>query len=265
MAWRQHDDQRWQQIHKSQPFRRLIPNMITLAGLCCGLSAIRFAFVQDWEKAVAFIIVAALLDGLDGRAARLLRATSLFGAQLDSLSDFLCFGVAPALVLYLWEGHNIKGFGWAVTLFFACCCAMRLARFNTAVVENKQMPWQKKFFVGVPSPAGGIMCMLPLILSQLLGEGWNIPTALTLAHMMVIALLMVSRLPTFAAKHIPIRPQYMLPVTIACVFAVVMLVIEPWLAISAFGIAYLFSIPLSIRSYRTMEAEYRQGNRENIL
>lgn len=256
MHMRRREDRNWQHMRKEQPFRRLIPNLITLAGLCCGLSAIRFATMERWEMAVSFIIAAALIDGLDGRAARMLRATSLFGAQLDSLSDFLCFGVAPALVMYMWQLDEIRGLGWAVTLLYAICCALRLARFNTAVAENKQQVWQKRFFTGVPSPAGGIICMLPLIIYLQLGHAYILPPALVALHVFFIGLLMVSRLPTFAAKHFRIKPEWILPVTIFCALLLVMLIIEPWLSISLLSVAYLAFIPFGVRWYRKLERQH---------
>ncbi len=240
-------------LKNPQPFRKLIPNLITLAGLSCGLSAIRFAIIGRYELAVGFIIAAALIDGLDGRAARMLRATSLFGAQLDSLSDFVCFGVAPAMVIYIWALHDIRGIGWAVTLLFAICCALRLARFNTALAEGNQRPWQKQFFTGVPSPAGGILCLLPLILHFQTAEYFTIPPFLIALHVFLMGLLMVSRLPTFAAKHTRIPPQWILPITIACALVVVMLIIEPWLSISLLGMVYLATIPFSVHYYNTLK------------
>ena len=149
------------------PLSRLIPNMVTMLGMCCGLSSIRFALEGNFERAVCMIVIAAIVDGMDGRIARFLNATSTFGAQLDSLSDFLCFGVAPALVMYQWNLHDVKGFGWAVVLFYSVCCALRLARFNTNLVEDEDAlhPWRAKFFVGIPSPAGGMLCLMPLVTS----------------------------------------------------------------------------------------------------
>jgi CDP-diacylglycerol--serine O-phosphatidyltransferase len=253
------DDQRWHPpLRSAQPFRRLIPNLITLTGLCFGLSAIRFAVSAEpkWEMAVGFIIAAAIIDGMDGRAARMLRATSLFGAQLDSLSDFVCFGVAPALVLYMWILHDIRGIGWAVTLLFAICCALRLARFNTALSDNTQQPWQKQFFTGVPSPAGGIICLLPLIIWLGLGGEISIPPALAAAHVALMGGLMVSRVPTFAAKNTRMRPEWVLPITIACALVVIMLIIEPWLSLSFLSLAYLAGIPLGLRYYKRLERQY---------
>lgn len=231
-----------------QPISRLFPNMITIAGLCCGLSAIRFAMVGRWELAVAFIIAAALIDGMDGRVARMLGATSDFGAQLDSLSDFLCFGVSPALVMYMWQLHDIKGIGWAVTLFFSVCTALRLARFNTGLYEEKE-PWEKNFFVGVPSPAGGIMCLLPIIMSLAFDE-FRLHPAIGCLHVVVVGTLMASRIPTFAGKNIRIKHEYIPGFMIACSFLLVLFVIEPWMFLTALTGAYLVSVVFSVRSWR---------------
>lgn len=227
-----------------QPVSRLFPNMVTLAGLCCGLSAIRFALLDKWELSVSFIIAAALIDGMDGRIARMLGATSLFGAQLDSLSDFVCFGIAPALILYMWQLHDIHGIGWAVTLFFCVCTALRLARFNTGLFDDNTRPWEKKFFVGVPSPAGGILCLLPLVVALQYPE-LKLPTAYSAVYIVMVGTLMASRIPTFSGKKVRIKHE-MIPFFMLGGGAVITLfIIEPWMSIMAFGAGYLCSIPIS--------------------
>lgn len=238
---------------REQPLSRLFPNMITIAGLCCGLSAVRWAMLGRWELAVGFILVAALIDGMDGRVARMLGATSTFGAQLDSLSDFLCFGVAPALVLYMWQLNGIKGLGWAVVLFFAVCTALRLARFNTALFDDQQEPWEKKFFVGVPSPAGGLLCLLPLMIS--LGFEVVLPPAVAACHVLLIGMLMASRIPTFAGKHIRIKHEILPQFMIAATFLLILFIIEPWMFLSGLSVAYLVSIYFSIRQWRKYKAQ----------
>jgi CDP-diacylglycerol--serine O-phosphatidyltransferase len=150
---------------------------------------------------------------MDGRVARLLGATSVFGAQLDSLSDFVCFGVAPPLVLYIWQLHDIKGIGWALVLFFSVCTALRLARFNTALFEEQE-PWEKQFFIGIPSPAGGILCLLPLVISLQFGE--SLPPAFTACNMLLVGMLMPSRIPTFSGKKMHISPEAILPLMLVC-------------------------------------------------
>lgn len=240
---------------REQPISRLFPNMITLAGLCCGLSAIRFAMLGRWEIAVGFILAAAIIDGMDGRIARMLGATSVFGAQLDSLSDFLCFGVAPVLVLHIWQLHDIRGLGWAVVLFFAVCTALRLARFNTALYDENKEPWESQFFVGVPSPAGGLLVLLPLIISLQFEGGLDLPPALTACHVVLVGSLMISRIPTFSGKRQRIKHETILPFMILCSAVLVFFIIEPWLLLALLSFAYLGSIYFSIRRWRQLKAE----------
>jgi CDP-diacylglycerol---serine O-phosphatidyltransferase len=240
---------------REQPISRLFPNMITIAGMCCGLSAIRFAMVSNFEVAVGFILAAAIIDGMDGRIARMLGATSIFGAQLDSLSDFICFGVAPALVMYMWGLHDIRGLGWAVTLFFSVCTALRLARFNTALFDEEKEPWEKQFFVGVPSPAGGILCLLPLVISLLFEGGFDVPRALIACHVVLIGSLMVSRIPTFSGKKQHIKHEIILPFMLICSAILVMFIIEPWFTLSLLSLGYLASIYFSTKRWRQLKAE----------
>lgn len=254
MPIRHEHDLGLQQVKASQPFRKLIPNLITIAGLCCGLSSIRFALLGRWEVCIGFIIAAALIDGLDGRAARMLRATSTFGAQLDSLSDFVCFGVAPVLVLYMWGLDDIKRIGWAVVLFYSVCCALRLARFNTAIVDKSEQSWQKQFFTGIPSPAGAILVLVPLMIAVEMNDYDAISPWFVALHVVFVAIMMVSRIPTFAAKNVRISPDYLIPVMVWCAFVVVALIIEPWKSLVVLGVVYVCSIPFSIRHFRKLKA-----------
>jgi CDP-diacylglycerol--serine O-phosphatidyltransferase len=251
----ENDSARRRRLRRPQPISRIFPNMVTICGLCCGLSSVRFAMAANWEMAVSFIVAAALIDGMDGRIARMLGATSLFGAQLDSLSDFVCFGVAPALVVYMWQLHEIKGIGWALVLFFAVCCALRLARFNTALQDDKIQPWQKNFFVGVPSPAGGLLCLVPIIVSMQSEGEFQPPVALTMLNTLLVAVLMASRVPTFAGKNLRIDHDMIPRVMIGAALAIVVFINAPWLAISCAGIFYLASIPVSVLRYRRLKSE----------
>jgi CDP-diacylglycerol--serine O-phosphatidyltransferase len=237
---------------REQPISRLFPNMVTLAGMCCGLSSIRFAMVERWELSVMFIIAAAIIDGMDGRIARMLGATSEFGAQLDSLSDFVCFGVAPGIVMYIWLLHDIRGIGWAVSLFYIICTSLRLARFNTGLTSKPKYAWTNQFFTGVPSPAGGVLCLLPLILYLQTGDREGMLPALVACHVVMVGALMASRIPTFAGKNIRIPHDYILPLMIGAALLIVLLIIEPWLMISILSVGYIVSFYFSIRRYRKL-------------
>lgn len=254
MHFRRRDDRMKKRLRGEQPIARLLPNMITIAGMCCGLSAIRFAMLGRWEMAVSFILAAALIDGMDGRVARMLGATSNFGAQLDSLSDFVCFGVAPAIVIYMWQLQEVRGFGWAIVLFFSVCAALRLARFNTGLFDEPQETWKKEFFVGVPSPAGGLMCLLPLIISIQSAQSFVIPHVVIILHVLVVGTLMASRIPTFSGKQLKIKHELIPQFMIACSLLLVMFIIEPWLTIIAVSVVYLISIFFSVAKWKKLSA-----------
>jgi CDP-diacylglycerol--serine O-phosphatidyltransferase len=244
-------------IRKQFSLYRLLPNLITIASLCSGMSAIRFAILERWELAVTFLVIAAFLDGLDGRIARLLKATSNFGAQLDSLADFVCFGVSPAFVLYLWSLHEIKGLGWVLALFYAVCCCLRLARFNTSLMEEKKEAWQDYFFTGVPAPAGAMLALLPLLLTLQGGdEWWDIMPVdrhwIVAGYLPLIGVLMVSRLPTFSLKGLKITHKYLLPAMLVAVLIIAGLMIEPWASIAVIDVLYLSSLFFSVMQCRQM-------------
>lgn len=224
--------------------------MITLAGLCCGLTAVRFAMVGKWELSVTMILIAALLDFFDGAVARLLKATSDFGAQLDSLADIASFGIAPALVMHLWSLHQVKAVGWSVALFYIICCALRLARFNVALnAPPHETPStinrRKKYFTGVPSPAGAILCIWPLIIGI---EGITIfqdHVLLCMSYVTIIGGLMVSRIPTFSLKSIRITPDMVLPIMLIACISLTLFIVEPWAILAIGTVGYALSIGLS--------------------
>lgn len=232
---------------------RMIPNVLTLLALSAGLSGIRFALQEKWELSVLAIFAAGILDGLDGRIARILKGTSRFGAELDSLSDFLSFGVAPAMILYLWAFEGTSRFGWAVALLFCICCALRLARFNTAL-DDDQPTWSRTFFTGMPSPAGAGLVLLPMVV----WFEWN---ADFLRHPLFVALfmlsgafLLVSRVRTFSFKRVRVPPAWLLPSMLAVGLSLALLLSNPWVALMLAMLAYLGSIPLSVRRYRQLLA-----------
>jgi CDP-diacylglycerol--serine O-phosphatidyltransferase len=234
------------------PLNRLFPNMVTLGGLCCGLSAMRLAIEGRFEIAVILLVAAAVIDGMDGRIARFLNSTSMFGAQLDSLSDFVCFGVAPGIILYMWKLHELKGIGWALALFFSVCCALRLARFNTSLTEEHE-PWQAKFFTGVPSPAGAMLALMPLVMSFNVNAPGIVDNRFACAlWIAVIAVLMASRIPTFAAKKIRVHHEWLLTVMVLGGVMIVLVFIEPWIMFNVAGLVYCAFIPVSVRRYRQL-------------
>ena len=233
---------------------KMIPNMLTLAALCAGMTAIRLAMGGKWEASVEAIIVAAILDGLDGRVARLLNATSNFGAQLDSLSDFVSFGVAPGFVLYLWTMQEVRSLGWAVALLFAVCSALRLARFNTQLTLADPPVYAANFFTGVPAPAAAGLAILPMVGSFEFGPlPFHWPW-LSIVTTVAVGLLMVSRVPTFSFKKARIHHEYVAALFVAVALLAAFLTTEPWLTLLGVGFAYIGTIPLSVRSYRAHEA-----------
>jgi CDP-diacylglycerol--serine O-phosphatidyltransferase len=228
------------------PVRTLVPNLITLLALCAGLTAIRLAFEQQLELALAAIVFAALLDGIDGRIARFLKGTSKFGAELDSLADFVNFGVAPALILYFWGLHEIKSVGWIAAMVFAICAALRLARFNVMIDDPSKPAWAGNFFTGVPAPAGAITVLLPIYLF-FLGLPVGLPVVwATFFYVLFIALLMVSRLPVISGKRVGKRvaPEMVLPIFVIVVLFFALLVSFPWIVLSAGTVLYLACLPL---------------------
>jgi CDP-diacylglycerol---serine O-phosphatidyltransferase len=246
------------------PLRLLAPNLVTLLALCAGLTGIRMAFEDRYGLALAAIVFAAVLDGIDGRLARLLKGTSKFGAELDSLSDFVNFGVAPALILYFWGLHDLKSAGWIAALAFAICAALRLARFNVMSADPDRPAWAANFFVGVPAPAGAIIVLLPIYAAFLGLPRSPFLTWVTLAYTLLIAGLMVSRLPVFSGKRVGTRvpPEMVGPVIILLVLFVALLIAYPWIILTIGTILYLASLPLGWVSYRAYEERAREGRDE---
>ena len=237
---------------KAIPVRTLLPNMITLLALCAGLTAIRMAVESRLDLALAAIVFAALLDGIDGRVARMLKGTSRFGAELDSLADFVNFGVAPGLILYFWGLHELKSVGWIAAMVFALCTALRLARFNVMIDDPNKPVWAADFFTGIPAPAGAITVLLPIYL-YFLGVPNGLATAwVVLIYTLAIAFLMVSRLPVFSGKRVGKRvpPEGVLPVFVAAVLFVALLISYPWIVLSIGTIAYLAVLPFGWRTYQ---------------
>jgi len=244
------------------PVRVLVPNVVTLLALCAGLTAIRMAFEDRYTLALAAIVFAAILDAVDGRLARLLKGTSRFGAELDSLSDFVNFGVAPALILYFWGLHELKSAGWIAALVFAICVGLRLARFNVMLDDPDRPAWTSNFFVGMPAPAGAITVLLPIYASFLGLPRSSLLIFLTLVYTLGIAWLLVSRLPVFSGKRVGTRvpPDLVGPVIVVVVLFFALLFAYPWEILTAGTLAYLAALPfgwLSYRGYERRSAETR--------
>jgi CDP-diacylglycerol--serine O-phosphatidyltransferase len=241
---------------KDLPFNRILPNILTMLALCAGLTAMRFALEERWEAAVGSLVVAAILDALDGRIARILQGTSKFGAELDSLSDFIGFGVAPGLILYLWVMREAGPVGWALVLLFGICCALRLARFNTNLEEPEPPAWERNFFVGMPSPGGGGVVLLPMIISFQTGEEYLRQPAVAGVFLAVVALLLISRFPTYSFKNMRVALRFVLFTLLGIGLFTALAISAPWLALTLFTSAYLATLPFSYRSYHARKKKY---------
>jgi CDP-diacylglycerol---serine O-phosphatidyltransferase len=231
------------------PFRAFLPNAITALALCFGLTGIRFGFSGEWEKALASIIIAGVLDGMDGRIARLLRAQSKFGAELDSLSDNIAFGTAPALIIFFWSLKEAPKFGWTVALALAVCCALRLARFNARIDASDQPHKSAGFNTGVPAPVGAGLAFVPLYLWLISQNDWFRHWTVVMPWILFIALLMISSLPTFSWTSIRIRRGWRIFALAGVALFGAALLNEPWWTLLAISIVYLALLPFSFASY----------------
>ncbi|ACK49730.1 CDP-diacylglycerol/serine O-phosphatidyltransferase [Methylocella silvestris BL2] len=241
---------------RAVPMRVILPNLVTLLALCMGLTAIRFAIESQFEVAVIFVIIAAVLDGLDGRIARALRGATRFGAELDSLADFVDFGVAPALILYFWGLNEFKSLGWFAALVFAIAAALRLARFNVMADEPDRPAWHAHFFTGMPAPAGAIVGLLPIYLSLSILDAphGRLMVLIYIVYVIAVALLMASRIPHFSGKKIGRVPrEYVIVVMFGAVACLLLLATFPMEMLIFLSIAYLASIPFAIRKFKAHE------------
>lgn len=243
---------------RAVPLRIIFPNLVTLLALCMGLTAIRFAVEGQFETAAVAVIAAAILDGLDGRIARALRGTSRFGAELDSLADFVDFGVAPALILYFWGLHEMKSFGWFAALVFAIAAALRLARFNVMIDDPNRPAWQARFFTGMPAPAGAIVGLLPLYLnlSILAVPNARAVAPFEIAYVLMVAILMASRIPHFSGKGLGRVPrEYVILVLFGIVACILLLASFPMEMLIGVTFVYLATIPFAIRRFNAYAAQ----------
>jgi CDP-diacylglycerol--serine O-phosphatidyltransferase len=227
----------------------MIPNAITAMALCLGLTGVRFAIGGEWEKSLASIVLAGVLDGMDGRIARLLRADSKFGAELDSLSDNIAFGTAPALILFLWSLREAPKFGWTAALALAVCCALRLARFNARIDAAEQPHKSAGFNTGVPAPAGAGLAFVPIFLWLVSGEPVFQSWPLVMAWTLFVAALMISSLPTYSWSSIRIRREWRLFALAGVAVLGAALLTAPWYTLLAIALLYLLMIPLALASY----------------
>jgi CDP-diacylglycerol---serine O-phosphatidyltransferase len=235
-------------VRNPPPGVRVLPNAITVLALCAGLSAVQFALTGHYELSIAAVGIAAIFDGLDGRIARLLDATSKMGAELDSLSDAVAFGVSPALVLYVWKLHEYRA-GWVIALVFAVCMVLRLARFNTLLDETDQPPFAKEFFVGVPAPAGGLLAMLPIGLYEQIGAGWWTSAPAVSVWTVATSGLLISRLPTLSVKTIRVPQRAIAPLLVLVGLLAAAVITLPLGTLVAAMVVYLLHIPYSVRRY----------------
>jgi CDP-diacylglycerol--serine O-phosphatidyltransferase len=240
----------------SKRTRYLLPNILTLAGVCLGISSIKFSIDGNYSLAVIFIVLAAILDALDGRVARLIKGTSEFGKELDSLTDFVSFGIAPVFILYFWELNNYGKLGWAITLIYSVCCALRLARFNLTKIEEQ--PWKINYFEGIPSPAGGILILMPLIF-EISGLNLNLEVkSITPYFTILIAILLVSKIPTLSFKKISFSPKSTAFILLGIGTIFISLLYYTFETLLFFGAVYLLLIPFSFLMYR------RNNKKQNL-
>lgn len=243
---------------KEVPFRKMAPNIVTLMALCAGITTIRFAILGKWTMALVCIALAAVFDGLDGRVARKLKASSKFGAELDSLSDFVSFGVAPAILMYQWSLNSLPHWGWIFTLMFSAAMSLRLARFNTMLEDVAVPEYWSHYFVGVPAPMAAALAVMPLLI------WFDFPEFDVVLRnpyfcsvlMLLVAYLMVSRIPTLSLKKTKINKDYVLPLMVLFALFISCLLTKPWMTLGLFTLCYILSIPFTIIRFIRDKREY---------
>ena len=255
-------------IVQSKKTRYILPNILTLVGVCLGISSIKFSLDLNFKMAVIFIILAAIIDALDGRIARLIKGTTDFGKELDSLTDFVSFGIAPAFIIYFWELNSYGKLGWAVTLIYSVCCVLRLARFNLTKYGDNES-WKQNYFEGVPSPIGALLILSPLILElSEIGNVINIPYFVPI-FTLLIAILLISKVPTYSFKKIKIRPGLTIFILFVIGVSFVTLMFFTFETLIAFSLLYLLSIPLACFTFyknkKLNKSEILEEEHEDIL
>jgi len=247
---------------KEIPFRKLVPNIVTMLALCSGLTSIRYSVQEDWGKAILFIFLAGILDGLDGRLARMLKASSKFGAELDSLCDFVSFGIAPAILMFQWCLFDLPKIGWFFCLLYSMGMAMRLARFNTMLEDDTIPPYWSHYFTGVPAPAAAAMATMPILITFDFTEAEPfLRTHLFCSiWMLIVAYLETSRIPTISLKKTRIKTEYMIPLAFCVALLATFLFTQTWLTFGVLIILYALSIPFSVYRFNKEKKAYEQEN-----
>ena len=255
-------------IVQSKKTRYILPNILTIAGVCLGISSIKFSLDLNFSMAVIFVTLAAILDALDGRIARLIKGTSEFGKELDSLTDFVSFGIAPAFIIYFWELNKYGKLGWAITLIYSVCCVLRLARFNLTKYKTDES-WKQNYFEGVPSPIGALLILSPLILQLtdfnfLLDKKYFVPI-----FTLIIAILLISKLPTYSFKKIKIKPAMTVFILLGIGISLVTLMFFTFETLLIFSFFYILSIPMACFTYsnnkKSVKVDNSEDDHEDIL
>lgn len=242
-------------FRQRRSFMKMLPNAITLTAFCFGLTAIRFGLFHKWDVAVACVLISAFLDSLDGRVARVIGHSSQFGAELDSLSDLVCFGVAPAMLIFLNGLYMMDGFGWGICIFLAMCCAMRLARFNAVLIMNEPQPaWAKKYFTGVPAPAGAAIALFPMILFFATKNPAFLNSAFVVICALFSGIMMISRVKSFSSKMIEFKEGFASPELVIIGLVIICMMTAPWITLSCLIGTYIVMIPFGAYYYRRYKA-----------
>ena len=255
-------------IVESKKTRYILPNILTIAGVCLGISSIKFSLDLNFSMAVIFITLAAILDALDGRIARLIKGTSEFGKELDSLTDFVSFGIAPAFIIYFWELNKYGKLGWAITLIYSVCCVLRLARFNLTKFKPEDT-WKQNYFEGVPSPIGALLILSPLVIELtnfdfLFNVNYFVPI-----FTLIIAILLISKIPTYSFKKIKIKPALTVFILLGIGISLVTLMFFTFETLLMFSALYILSIPMSCFTYysnkKSIQSDNSEDEHEDIL
>ena len=255
-------------IVESKKTRYILPNILTIAGVCLGISSIKFSLDLNFSMAVIFITLAAILDALDGRIARLIKGTSDFGKELDSLTDFVSFGIAPAFIIYFWELNKYGKLGWAITLIYSVCCVLRLARFNLTKIKPEEA-WKQNYFEGVPSPIGALLILSPLVLELtefnfLINNNYFVPS-----FTLVVAVLLISKIPTYSFKKIKIKPALTVFILLGIGISLVTLMFFTFETLLIFSFFYILSIPMACFTYlnnkKSVKIDNSEDDNEDIL